>query len=346
MRQSFFTVAILSVSAGFAQMAAQTAAQTWVAQSSGTKASLRGVSAVDSSVAWASGSGGTYLRTVDGGAVWHAAVVPGAADLDFRSVHSLDGNTAWLMSSGPGDKSRIYKTVDAGAHWSLLFTNPDAGGFFDGLAFWDASRAAVLGDPVGGEFVILTTEDGGRSWNRRKTPPTLPNEGAFAASNSCLVARDKRDIWFATGGAAAARIFYSQDGGLSWNVTTAPLRHDSAGTGIFSLAFADRLHGVAAGGDYTKPGDAQGNVAITADGGHTWLDPSGAHPHGYRSAVVYLDQRKLWIVVGASGSDMSSDGGQSWKLFDTGAYNAIGAAGSDAVWAVGSGGRVGRLRLE
>jgi photosystem II stability/assembly factor-like uncharacterized protein len=304
------------------------------------------VSAVDASVIWASGSGGTYLRTVDGGAAWHAAVVPGAADLDFRAVHALDRNTAWLMSSGPGDKSRIYKTADAGAHWSLLFSNPDAGGFFDGLAFWDASRGVVLGDPVGGQFVILTTEDGGKTWTRRKTPPALANEGAFAASNSTLVARGKREIWFATGGAAAARVFHSRDGGQTWNVTAAPLLNGAASAGIFSLGFADRLHGVAAGGDYSKPGDAQGTVAITSDGGHTWLDPSGAHPHGYRSAVVYLDGRKLWIAVGTSGSDMSSDGGQSWKLFDTGAYNAIGAAGSDAVWAVGPSGRVGRLRLE
>src|ERR1700683_454857 len=124
MRQSFFTVAILSVSAGFAQMWGQ----TWVSQASGTKAELRGVSAVDPSVVWASGSGGTYLRTIDGGAVWHAAVVPGAADLDFRAVHALDRNTAWLMSSGPGAKSRIYKTADGRADGALLFPKHDARG--------------------------------------------------------------------------------------------------------------------------------------------------------------------------------------------------------------------------
>jgi photosystem II stability/assembly factor-like uncharacterized protein len=65
------------------------------------------------------------------------------------------------MSSGPGEKSRIYGTADGGAHWSPLYTNPDAGGFFDALAFWDARRGIVLGDPVDGQFVILTTGDGG-----------------------------------------------------------------------------------------------------------------------------------------------------------------------------------------
>jgi len=151
-----------------AAVASAALAQSWIAQSSNTTASLRGVSAVSPAVVWASGAGGTYLRTLDGGATWHAAVVPGAGDPDFRSVHALDRHTAWVMSSGPGAKSRIYKTADDGAHWSLLYTNPDAGGFFDALAFWDARRGIVLGDPVDGQFVILTTEDGGRASYRRR----------------------------------------------------------------------------------------------------------------------------------------------------------------------------------
>ena len=334
-----YFIALLAASAAFAQ--------NWDAQPSGTTASLRGVSSVSATVAWASGAGGTYLRTLDGGATWHAAVVPDAADLDFRSVHAVDLDTAWLMSSGPGAKSRVYKTLDGGAHWSPLYTNPYAAGFFDALAFWDARRGVVLGDPVDGQFVILTTEDGGQTWQRRKLPPSLPDEGAFAASNSSLrlaVVRGKRELWFGTGGPSGARVFHSHDGGGHWEVAATPLRHDGAGAGIFSLAFADSVHGVAVGGDYGKPADVAGNVAVTVDRGRTWAEPAGAHPHGYRSAVEFLAARKVWIAVGTSGSDISSDGGKSWKTFDAGPYNAIGAAG-EAVWAVGPGGRIGKLRL-
>lgn len=320
------------------------AGQTWVAQASGTTASLRGVSAASPAVVWASGAGGTVLRTLDGGATWHATVVPGAGDLDFRSVRALDGQTAWLMSSGAGEKSRILKTADGGVHWSPLYTNPDAGGFFDALAFWDARRGVVLGDPVDGQFVILTTEDGGQSWQRRKLPAALPNEGAFAASNSCLLVREKREIWFGTGGPSGARVFHSNDSGQRWDVVGTPLRHDGAGAGIFSLAFADSIHAVAVGGDYGKPADASGNLVTTSDGGRNWIETVGTHPNGYRSAVAFLAGRKVWIAVGTSGSDISNDGGKSWKTFDSGAYNAIGPAG-DAVWAVGPGGRIGKLRL-
>jgi hypothetical protein len=191
-------VAALCVQA-LAQAPAQALAQTWIAQPSGTNASLRGVSAVSPAVVWASGAGGAYLRTLDGGATWQSGLVPGAADLDFRGVQALDGQTAWLMSSGPGEKSRIYMTADAGGHWSPLYTNPDAKGFFDAVAFWDARRGVVLGDPVDGQFVILTTGDGGHTWQRRKLPAALPNEGAFAASNSCLrvrIVRGEREVWF------------------------------------------------------------------------------------------------------------------------------------------------------
>ncbi|HEX4594813.1 MAG TPA: hypothetical protein VH157_11090, partial [Bryobacteraceae bacterium] len=183
-------------------------AQTWVTHASGVTASLRGVSAINDRVVWASGTRGTYLQTTDGGATWRAATVPGAETLDFRDVHAVDARVAYLLASGPGDKSRIYKTADSGVHWTLQFTNPDPKGFFDALAFWDARHGIVLGDPVEGEFVILTTADAGEHWVRQHTPRALPNEGAFAASGTCLIARGLHEAWFATGGPGGARVFH------------------------------------------------------------------------------------------------------------------------------------------
>src|SRR5580698_9051351 len=103
-------------------------AQTWVPQQSGTTASLRGVSAVSATVAWASGTQGTFLRTIDGGEHWTAGKVTGAVDLDFRAIRAFDEKTAFALSIGSGEKSRIYKTSDGGATWSLVYTNPDPKG--------------------------------------------------------------------------------------------------------------------------------------------------------------------------------------------------------------------------
>jgi photosystem II stability/assembly factor-like uncharacterized protein len=321
-------------------LAGPACAQTWVSQQSGTKASLRGVSVVNARVVWASGTGGTYLKTADGGSTWSAEKVQGAEALDFRDIQAVDERTVYLLSSGTGDKSRVYKTTDGGGQWKLQFTNPDPKGFFDAMAFWDATHGIAVGDPVDGHFVVLTTADGGGHWERRPTPPAMPEEGAFAASGTCLVTMGKRDAWFATGGPRGARVFHSGDRGATWTIAATPIRNDGAAAGVFSLAFSDSRHGVAVGGDYSKPENAERNVAVTADGGMTWTEPSGQHPKGFRSAVVFLPGRKVWIAVGTSGSDISSDDGKSWKNFDSGAYNAISFFSGKAGWAVGPGGRV------
>jgi photosystem II stability/assembly factor-like uncharacterized protein len=318
-------------------------AQTWEMQNSGTTASLRGVSAVNERVAWASGSKGTFLRTVDGGATWVGEVVPGAEDLDFRAVRALDELTAVILSSGPGEKSRIYRTVDGGKNWALLFTNPDSEGFLDALAFWDRKHGIVMGDPVDGRFAIFTTADGGLLWRRTAGTQAQEKEGGFAASNSGLAALGKSEAWFGTGGPGGARVKHSRDGGETWTAATTPIRNDGESAGIFSLAFADEKHGVAVGGDYAKPAESARNIVVTSDGGRTWTAPAGAPPGGYRSAVAFLADARLWVAVGTSGSDVSRDGGGSWTKFDAGAFHAMSFAPGGAGWAVGPGGRVARF---
>src|SRR5882757_7187078 len=85
--------------------------QLWEPQSSGTTASLRGVSAVNANVVWASGSKGTFLHSSNGGTAWEVGQVPHAEGLDFRGIRAVDAQTVYLMSSGPSDKSQIFKTT-------------------------------------------------------------------------------------------------------------------------------------------------------------------------------------------------------------------------------------------
>ncbi len=318
-------------------------AQSWTPQTSNTNASLRGVSAVNDRVVWASGSGGTFLRTTDGGATWQAGKIPGAERLDFRSIHAFDAQTAIVVSIGNGDSSRVYQTSDAGATWKLLFTNSDPKGFFDGVAFWDKPHGIIAGDPVDGQIVILTTEDGGEHWQRQRMPPAIGNEGAFAASNTSLAVHGEHEVWLGT--SSVARVFHSDDNGRTWSVVETPVRHDGNAAGIFSVAFSDARHGIAVGGDYSKDKEDTANIAVTSDGGRTWTVPSG-HPAGFRSAVAFLADRNVWVATGTSGSDISTDGGATWKNFDSGSYNALAFISSKAGWAVGGRGRIARFTLE
>jgi photosystem II stability/assembly factor-like uncharacterized protein len=270
--------------------------------------------------------------------------VAGAEALDFRDVQGVDQNTAYLLSIGTGETSRVYKTTDGGAHWILSLQNRDAKGFFDEMAFWNPRHGILVGDQVDGAMVVMTTEDGGRSWQRRKMPPAIAGEGAFAASGAGITVMGKQEVWIGTGGKGAARVYHSHDGGATWTVAATPLRADSAAAGIFSLAFSDAKHGIAVGGDYNKANDETGNIAVTGDGGRTWTKPSGTPPKGFRSAVAYLADKKMWIAAGPSGADVSTDGGKNWKQFDTGNYNSLSFVSSKAGWAVGARGRIAVFR--
>jgi photosystem II stability/assembly factor-like uncharacterized protein len=316
----------------------------WLMQTSGTTASLRGISVIDSKIAWASGTEGTFLRTTDGGLTWKSGVVSGASKLDFRGLHAFDASHAILMSSGPGELSAIYETRDAGASWNLIKTNPDPKGFFDAIAFASTNRGVILGDPVDDKFVLLTTSDGGRSWKRVGLPASQ-GESAFAASNTSLLIRTP-DVWIATGGKTGARVIHlASDGTHCCRAASTPIRHDSDGAGIFSIAFSDAKHGIAVGGDYAKPRESAANIAVTADGGATWTTPGGTPPRGYRSAVAWLPQNKRWITTGPTGSEYSRDNGRNWIPFDEGSFNAIGVGANDACWAVGAKGRIAVLRI-
>ena len=335
---SLLLCVILLCTAGLAQ---------WTPQQSGTTARFRGVSAVNSVVAWSSGNGGTYARTTDGGATWQTAIVPGAAELDFRDVQGVDANTAYLLSIGPGEKSRIYKTTDGGRGWTLQFTNRNPKAFFDAFAFWDARTGIAMSDPVDGRFLLIKTTDGGGTWKelpRKTSPQALEGDGAFAASGTCIAVQGTRNVWFGTGGAGTARVFRSTDNGNTWKAASTPITAGNASSGVFSIAFKDAQNGVITGGDYKKESEAGDNVATTTDGGASWTLAKGPRPSGFRSAVAYVPGTRgpTLVAVGPSGSDYSVDNGASWVSLGSMGFHAVSFAGMDAGWAVGEGGRIAK----
>ncbi len=118
-------------------------------------------------VVWASGSGGTVIRSADGGATWARLDVP--TPKSWISATS----TRWRAHRVRAQRrrrraSRIYKTTDAGLTWTLQFRNADNHAFFDAMAFRDARTRICLRRSVDGRLVILTTADGGAKWSRIK----------------------------------------------------------------------------------------------------------------------------------------------------------------------------------
>lgn len=310
----------------------------------GTDAAFRGLSVVNADVVWASGTGGTVVRTIDGGRNWQVLKVPDAEKLDFRDIEAFDANTAYILSIGTGGSSRIYKTIDGGKSWNLQFKNTDEKAFFDAMAFWDKNNGIAMSDPVGGKYVLIRTTDG-TNWSAvdtAKMPAAKEGEAAFAASGTCLVAKGAKSLFLISGG-SDARVFKSTDRGTNWTVTDSPLAKGAPGSGIFSIALFDALNGVIVGGNYEKPEDRSGTMALTKNGGKTWTAGSGLG--GYRSGVAFIDKKNI-VAVGTNGSDISSDGGATWAAIDKENYNAVMAKGKAAVWAVGPKGMVARIAMK
>jgi photosystem II stability/assembly factor-like uncharacterized protein len=285
--------------------------QWWKVQTSGLDTNLRGVSAayvrnakgLRVPVVWASGSKGVILRSLDEGKSWQRLAVTGGEALDFRGIVAFNENIAYVMSSGDGEKSRIYKTIDGGQTWAVQYTDKRREFFLDAIACLSETHCLALGDPIDSKFLLLSTTDGAQ-WHplpNDNMPKAVPGEGAFAASNSSLLLSGE-DIFFGTGG-PAARVFRSTDSGRTWTVAETPIAHGNASAGIFSIAHAEEKEIVVVGGDYQDPTRASSVAAYSLDEGQTW-QPSEHQPGGYRSAVACAEDA-LCVAIGPSGEDVS-----------------------------------------
>lgn len=316
----------------------------WTPLQTGVSTRLRGVSTAAAHVVWASGASGTILRSADSGRSWAKLSIPGTENLDFRDVDAVDERTAYLLSIGPGEQSRIFKTADAGASWIEQFVNRDEKAFFDAMAFWDAARGLAFSDSVDGRFLVLGTVDGGRTWARlppERLPRALENEGAFAASGTNIAVHPPGHAWIGTGAASTARVLRTADGGATWSIADTPLAAGPT-SGIFSIAFRDPSHGIVVGGDYRREAEALNNAAVTADGGGTWAPVRGLS--GFRSAVAFHPRRHATVVaVGPAGADCSLDGGRTWKPITGGGYHAFAFLADGTGIGVGENGRAGLL---
>ncbi|MBS1851253.1 MAG: hypothetical protein JST79_10100 [Acidobacteria bacterium] len=310
--------------------------------SSPTRESLRGLSTPSREIFWASGTHGTYLRSLDGGLSWTVGQVPDAEGLDFRDVEAFDAETAYLLSIGNGDLSRIYKTRDGGRHWTLQFTNREPKGFYDCMAFWDSEHGIALGDPVDGQVELIATEDGGKSWQALPAvsrPRVLAGEsGSFAASGTCIAVQSPGHIWFATGG-QHARVWHSPDWGSTWQSAETPLAHGQDSSGIFSIAFEDEGHGVIAGGDYKNPEQGGTNLAFTQDGGKTW-QVAEATPQWYFSAVSFSPGKSGAGLLAVGSTRAGFLRGKTWQKVWNLSLNAVRFYAPGKAIAVGPQGRI------
>ena len=312
---------------------------------SGVNASFRGLSVVNNSVVWVSGTGGTVLRTVDGGANWENVSVPNMDKTDFRDVEGFDKNTAIVM--GIASPARFYKTTDRGQNWKLVYFDDREEVFFDGMSFWNKRNGIAFSDPVNGRHLLIRTTDGGDTWEEIPAdgiPEKLDPEFGFAASGTGMPVKGRNTVWLGMGG-IKSRVFKSENGGLNWSVAETPVVHGGQSTGIYSVAFKNKKVGIAVGGDYMNQA-IQNTMAHTQDGGITWHLPE-TQTHQYRECVAHY-RGNTFFAVGPSGFDRTTDNGKNWAphYWEVKDLTALAfAKGSRGGFAVGKGGQIYKIKV-
>lgn len=332
------------------ETATETLALTLTTVESGTESLLQAISPVSTDVVWVSGHRATYARSLDGGTTWSVGVVPDDPSLQFRDVAAFDAATAYLMSSGTGDASRIYRTDDGGTTWALQYVADHPEAFLDCMDFWTVDRGLVYGDEVDGVPFVLVTEDGGATWSRAPAtglPAALDGEGGFAASGTCLETGANGAAWIATGAGERPRVLRTTDYGATWEVADAPV-HAGPSSGLTTIRMGSNGAGYALGGSIGSDSVRVDAVAATTDGGMTWSVPGALSMAGPVYGAALAAERPggdVLVAVGPRGLDWSSDSGASWTTVEPTTYWAVDFADTSRGWAVGPGGRITVLTL-
>lgn len=309
------------------------------------ESSFRGLSVVNQKVVWVSGTGGTVLRTIDGGKDWENISVPNMEKIDFRDVEGFNKNTAIVM--GIASPARFYKTTDGGQNWKLVYFDDREGVFFDGMSFWNKNDGIAFSDPVDGQHLLIRTTDGGNTWHeipKEGFPHKLNPEFGFAASGTGIPVQGRKTVWLGMGG-VKSRVFKSEDGGMNWSVAETPVVHGGQSTGIYSVAFKNKKVGISVGGDYTNQ-SIKNTMAYTNDGGATWHLPE-KQTHQYRECVAHY-RGNIFFAVGPSGFDMTTDNGKNWHphYWEVNNLTAVAfAKRSNVGFAVGKGGQIYKIKV-
>jgi photosystem II stability/assembly factor-like uncharacterized protein len=315
--------------------------QTIEQLTSGKAVSIRGLSVVNDNIIWVSGSNGTVGKSLNGGKTWQWYPVKGFEKTDFRDIEAFNAHTAVIM--GIAEPARILKTTDGGSTWKVVFTDSTKGMFLDAMDFYDAKHGVVVGDPINSKFFIAKTTNGGNTWT--KTPAIMQSnaiagEGCFASSGTNIHYFRNKDFLFVSGGPQSR--LHDDAGGRQL-----PIIQGKETTGANSIAVRDEMlrvsnYFIIVGGDFSNDKDTTRNCVLTQNGGRTWIQPI-TRPNGYRSCVIYINNKKL-ISCGTSGVDVSADGGMNWRLVTTDGFHVVQKAKKGkSVFLAGSHGRIAKL---
>jgi len=246
-------------------------------------------------------AGAGVYRSANAGLDWEER----NGNLAGTPVHAVAGDSAGRIYAAT--ENGVYVSTDDGASWTPANAGHEESPAHAVLVDSGDNVIAVLTPgPIWFEFSVLRSTDGGLSWQEiydgsQATFPTTAETWAIDHEDRLLIG----GMSMATEGV----VFISADDGETWEEIAF-----SAGLGVTSLA-VDSQNNI-----YAPLGN--NDLLVSGDHGATWTEiPNGGWPTGTVGVldVVAVDaQDAILLSSRAAGIWRSTDGGDSWTLYDAG----------------------------
>lgn len=283
--------------------------QGWVAQTSGVGGgvSLSSVHFISATTGLAVGTGGTIIKTTNGGTNWSTRTSLTANAL--TSVRFINATTAIAV----GQFGIILYSTNAGETW----TNTTTGTNLTGVFF----PSANIGYACGASGVILKTTNAGANWTASTVGLSTNLTGInFISDNEGYVV------------GAAGTILKTTNGGTNWQLLTSGTTNNLTATNFISTT------GWVCG--------ATATMRKTTNGGTNWAAqtlPGGGG--GTNITGMYFLDASTGYVVGQGGRiNFTVNGGTTWSTQTVGGgganFNSIYMVSATTGWIVGDGGTV------
>ncbi|HEY3746986.1 MAG TPA: hypothetical protein VGL17_12120 [Gemmatimonadaceae bacterium] len=271
----------------------------WEPVNYGEDLTLESVYFVTPRVGWASGDGGTIIKTVDAGAHW-TAQLGGTAQNDSRPIRGLrfvDQRHGFaVQSTGVGDHS-LLRTTD-GRTWRASGTIPQ---------FWtDYVFTSPTVGFTAGAHDIRRTRDAGRSWQKVMDCSASISVNGLTRNTPCGIESlsfPTPQIGYGSGtapsGISGVFIAKTTDGGNTWAIWHV-LDGESAHQGF--ITFTDANTGFLC--------TYSGKFFSTSDGGRSWDGVAGVTCAG-NATGKFADPETGWTLA-SQRWNYTIDGGRTW----------------------------------
>jgi photosystem II stability/assembly factor-like uncharacterized protein len=243
------------------------------------------VVSISPDTAWIVGSGGTLVKTMDGGQTW--ARVDAGTSNRLVDITFVSKDVGFIV----GENETLLTTKDGGATWQSVVSGRRARAGDDRTVFESvAFPQAAAGWVVGSSGTVRVSADGGESWGRSPSGPDVP-QNLFG-----IVFTSPSDGWIV---GQEGTLLRTDDGGRTWRSVDNPAQEDYYD--LRDVCFERRQTGAPLRAWAVGDG---GTILHTRDGGTTWA----AEKSGVRDALnaVAVTPSGTVFVAGAWGIILQS----------------------------------------